>query len=209
MNSRAVLGEAEPTAANFREALRRIYPDHWAEAWQLYRADTAREVVQAATDLAGDRFMGYSTWKWLTVHGKTGGCPVFQYYFARPRPSMRLERACAASKLAGDPACALDLLALPPSAGGAVHSAEIEYALGNLGLNPVYEWTPDDRRVSDTLQGYLANFIRRGDPNGAGLSHWPKRNGDGESQFMRIDVDTRAQIERRGGRYAFLDRVRA
>ena len=31
-----------------------------------------------------------------------------------------------------------------PPATGAVHSAEIEYVMGNLPTNHVYDWTPDD-----------------------------------------------------------------
>jgi para-nitrobenzyl esterase len=33
--------------------------------------------------------------------------------------------------------------------------------------------TPQDRAVSATLQAYLLNFVRKGDPNGAGLPAWP------------------------------------
>jgi para-nitrobenzyl esterase len=35
-----------------------------------------------------------------------------------------------------------------PPARGAVHSAEIEYAMGNLVTNKVFAWTPDDYKVS-------------------------------------------------------------
>ena len=31
------------------------------------------QVEQAATDLAGDRFIGLSSWRWADLHGKTGG----------------------------------------------------------------------------------------------------------------------------------------
>ena len=58
--------------------------------------------------------------------------------------------------------------------GGAVHSAEIEYALGNLATNLVYAWTPDDYKVSGIMEGYFANFVKTGNPNGPGLPPGPR-----------------------------------
>jgi carboxylesterase type B len=59
-----------------------------------------------------------------------------------------------------------------PAARGAAHSAEIEYALGNSPTNKVYAWTPDDYKVSETMQSYFANFIKTGNPNGTDLPTW-------------------------------------
>jgi para-nitrobenzyl esterase len=88
-----------------------------------------------------------------------------------------------------------------------VHSAEIEYALGNLPLNKVFAWTPEDFKVSETMQGYFENFIKKGDPNGPGLPTWPVgTERGGEVQRMRIDVESRAEPEPRA-RYLFLDQV--
>jgi para-nitrobenzyl esterase len=95
----------------------------------------------------------------------------------------------------------------PPPARGAVHSAEIEYALGNLSLNPVFAWTADDHKVSATMQGYFANFVKTGDPNGAGLPAWPRGDAaNGQVQRIRIDVDTHAEPEPTA-RYRFLDQA--
>ena len=95
----------------------------------------------------------------------------------------------------------------PPPARGAVHSAEIEYAMGNLGTNKVYAWTPEDQKVSAVMQDYFANFIKTGDPNGQDLPKWPAVKSDGPVQFMRIDVQTGAETEQHGGRYQVLDRL--
>jgi len=91
-----------------------------------------------------------------------------------------------------------------PPAKGAVHSAEIEYALGNLPTNKVFAWTPDDYQVSKTMQGYFANFIKTGNPNGAGLPQWPaasQQNG----QYLRLDVTTKAEPDQTRARYQFLE----
>jgi para-nitrobenzyl esterase len=174
-----VLGREKPTRENYRNALKRLYGDLAEDALKAYPAASDRDVVQAATDLAGDRFIGYSSWKWADLHGKTGGKPVFVYLYAQPRPRT------------------------PPSRG-AVHSAEIEYALGNLDTNKVYAWTPDDYAVAKVMQAYFANFIKTGDPNGGGLPKWPAANGPGGARFMRIAVESRAEPERRRDRYQFL-----
>ncbi len=95
----------------------------------------------------------------------------------------------------------------PPPARGAVHSAEIEYAMGNLSKNSVYAWTPDDYRVSEMMQSYFANFIKTGNPNGQGLPEWPQMNRDRMVRFMRLDVESRSETEQHRDRYLFLDQV--
>ena len=87
-----------------------------------------------------------------------------------------------------------------------MHSAEIEYALGNLATNQVYAWTPEDYKVSEIMETYFANFVKRGDPNGAGLPEWPAVKNGQPVQIMRLDVSSHAEPERHEERYLFLDR---
>jgi para-nitrobenzyl esterase len=151
---------------------------------KLYPATTTEEVMQAAADLASDRFISYSTWKWADLHAKTGGAKVYRYLYARPRPAMKTGNT--------------------PPARGASHSAEIEYALGNLGSNDVYAWTPDDYKVSTAMQNYFANFIKKGNPNGTGLPDWPALS---TGKIMRLDVESRAETDTTRARYLFLDQL--
>ena len=206
MTWRALLGGDEPTPENYEKAVRKLYGPRAEEALQLYPAKTRDEVIEAATDLAGDRFIGYSTWKWFDLHTKTGGRNVYRYLYAHPRPPMTPEMGDARPGLAGGVVRGQNpnAVAMPP-ARGAVHSAEIEYALGNLASNKVYAWTKEDYKVSELLQGYFANFIRKGDPNGAGLSRWPAVSQGGAVQVMRIAVDSRVEDDRHRARYLFLD----
>ena len=37
----------------------------------------------------------------------------------------------------------------------------------------MHAWTEDDYAVSRVMEGYFANFIKTGDPNGPGLPQWP------------------------------------
>jgi para-nitrobenzyl esterase len=205
--ARSVLNREEATPENLKKAIERLYQDHGAEVAKEYSASTNEEALQTATDLASDRFIAFSTWKWVDLAASTGGKPVYRYYYARPRPAMAASMGNVTAGLAGGivrndsstPANAR------PTPKGAVHSSEIEYALGNLATNKVYSWTPDDFKVSTAMEQYFANFVKTGDPNGADLPAWPKAEGSGVSQFLRIDVQTQAETERHRGRYVLLD----
>jgi para-nitrobenzyl esterase len=189
--ARAVLGQAEPTPDNYTKALRALFGEAADEALRLYPGATNDEVTQSATALAGDRFIAFSTWKWIDTHARTGGKPVYRYFYSRPRPAMNPGKGTAGP------------------ARGAAHSAEIEYAMGNLATNDVYAWTPDDHRISETFQGFFANFVKTGSPNGGSLPQWPATGRDDDVQVMHIDVDTRAEPDTSRPRYLFLDGIYA
>jgi para-nitrobenzyl esterase len=193
----AILGREQPTVENYRKALQRFYNDKADEIFKLYPASNETEVMDAAQDLAGDRFIGYSTWKWMDLATRTGGKPTYYYLYAHPRPAMRTETGNAGGG-SGSQATANQR----PRPRGAVHSAEIEYAMGNLDSNQVYAWTSDDYKVSKVMQEYFANFIKTGNPNGPGLPNWPAFD---KAQRMIIDVNTRAERENVRARYEFLN----
>ena len=208
MNGRSVLGREEATRENFEKAVNRLYGEHGQEVLKEYAASDDGGVRQAATDLASDRFIAYSTWKWVDIAGKTGGKPVYRYYYARARPRMSPEMGNATAGLAGGVVRGSGGAVNPaPVPLGAVHSAEIEYALGNLANNKVYAWMPEDYKVSATMEDYFANFIKTGNPNGAGLAKWPAANSGDTVQFLRIDVDTHSEPEPHRGRYLVLDKL--
>jgi len=77
-----------------------------------------------------------------------------------------------------------------PKATGAVHSADIEYAMGNLYTNRVYDWQQDDFVVSEIFQSYYLNFVKTGNPNGLGVTEWPAINNKVVPGVLQIDVDT-------------------
>lgn len=170
----AVLGRNDPTVANYRQALQRLFPGQAEEAFRHYPASNEAEVREAARDLASDRFISYSTWKWIDMATKTGDQPSYYYLYTHPRPKSH----------------------------GAVHSAEIEYALGNLDYNKVYEWTEDDYLVSKVMQDYFANFIKSGNPNGRGLPRWPRF---AQGQRMILNANSHAEGDKVRARYEFLD----
>jgi para-nitrobenzyl esterase len=94
-----------------------------------------------------------------------------------------------------------------PEAIGAPHACEIEYCMGNLHLVKDFAWTPEDYKVSETMQNYFANFIINGDPNGAKLPIWPAaKPGEKNPDVMIIDVESKSIKANDDGRYRFLDK---
>ena len=167
---------------------------------KAYAAEDADEVWQAATDLASARFISLGTWKWTELQMKTGGEPVYPYLYTRVRPSYL--------GMPGQPAGAATRCACRAAAPrGAAHSAEIQYAMGNLDLDPRYAWEPEDRRVSATMQAYFVNFIKTGNPNGPGLTRWPAYDAATNYQRMRIDVEPKAEPETERARFQVLEAI--
>ena len=206
MTYQMVLGPAAPTLDNYRTAMQKLYGERATEALKQYPAATDAEVEQAANNLAGDRFIAYSTWKLADAQLQTGGQPVYRYLYARPRPAMTPEMGNATANLAGGVTRGTGAAAPAPPAKGAVHSAEIEYALGNLPTNKVFAWAPDDYKLSEVMQGYFANFIKTGNPNGSGLPTWPAASQQG-GQVLRLDVTTKAEPDQTRPRYQFLEQA--
>jgi len=168
----AILGNAPLTIANYQAALQKRYGADAERMFQLYPAASDADVQRAATELASDEFIAMSTWNWFDHHRLTGW-PTYYYYYTHVRPQPTAYKANG------------------PAAYGALHSSEIEYALGNLDANPAYAWTDADRKVSATMSAYWANFIKTGNPNGGDLPLWPQAPKDaGQIQRQVIDVDT-------------------
>ncbi|GAB3585236.1 carboxylesterase/lipase family protein [Hymenobacter daeguensis] len=201
----SLLGQTPPTLGNYRAAVQKLYGPRADEALQRYAATTDAEAEQAATDLAADRFTAYATWKWADLHGQTSGQPVYRYLYAHPRPAMTPAMGNATAGLAGGVVQQPASAPKTPLAKGAVHSAEIEYALGNLATNKVYAWTPADYQLSKTMQAYFVNFIKTGNPNGTGLPAWPTINRPPAGQILRLDLTTQVMLEPHRARYEFLD----
>ena len=136
-------------------------------------------------------FLGYATWKWIDVHGRTGASPVYRYSFDRKIP------VAPGTKVDGVPATAADV--------GARHAGEIEYVFGALDTVKGAPWEPADRQLSDLMMTYWSNFARTGDPNGPGLPKWPSHAGPHGPLVMHLDVTSHAAPDALKARYEALD----
>jgi para-nitrobenzyl esterase len=57
------------------------------------------------------------------------------------------------------------------------------------------------------MQTFWTNFARTGDPNNAGLPHWPTYDAAGNWQVMRLSADPAAAPDQHRDRYLFLQQV--
>ena len=190
---------------NFITAVKKAYPEKFEEMLKLYPYGSETEIEISATALASDRFIAYSTWKWFDLHRKNSDKPVYRYLYSKLRPPLvdeNLAPGLAGGTRPRDPNYKM------PEPIGAPHACEIEYCLGNLHLIKEYAWTPDDFKVSKTMQNYFANFIKTGNPNSAGLSEWPSiAPKDKNPPVMIIDVESKSVNASDDARYEFLDKT--
>ena len=199
---RAVLAGGDPTPETLTDAIRKFYGDKAEPVLKAYAATTTDEVFEAAAHLASARFISYGTWKWTELHMQTSGKPVFRYLYAKVRP--------AYLGMPGQPPPA-------PSPGrggaqqaqaprGAVHSAEIQYPMGNLDLDRRYAWEPADYDVSKTMQAYR-ELHQDGQARRSGASALACLRAGTNYQRMRIDATSQAGPEPHRDRYLALDAV--
>ncbi|MDD6159509.1 MAG: carboxylesterase family protein, partial [Oscillospiraceae bacterium] len=95
-----------------------------------------------------------------------GNKPVYLYYFDRQQPG--------------------------ENKFGAFHAADLYYAFGTLYRN----WRPFDEvdyRISHDMIDYITNFVKTGDPNGAGLATWEPATVESQ-QFMHFGDEEAAMM---------------
>jgi para-nitrobenzyl esterase len=201
-----LLGSAPRTPEAFAAAVEKEFGDRAADVLKAYPGTTSNEVTASGTALASDQFIAFGTWKWIDAHARTSTKPVYRYYYSHPRPAMRPEMGNAVAGTAGGVIRGGDG-PRPPAPTGAVHSADIEYAMGNLTGNATFAWTPADHKVSETFQSFVANFVKTGNPNGPGLPHWPVVTDPGPTQVMQIDVESMPVPDTTRARYQLLDEI--
>jgi para-nitrobenzyl esterase len=175
----AIMGNYPFTKNNFKKAVQLSFGNKAEEILKVYAVNSDDDVAQVSTDLAGDLFMGFSTWRWTNFQTKTRTSPVYRYYYTHPHPLSKR----------------------------AVHSAEIEYAMGNLPYNNKYAWTDDDYKVSNVMQQYFANFIKTGNPNSSGLPNWPKTSSSNIVPVMHIGVIPKVVPAQNDVRYEVLEKI--
>ncbi|MCA6074049.1 carboxylesterase/lipase family protein [Fulvivirga sedimenti] len=194
------------TEENYIAKVKQLYPEEYQEVLKLYPHSSTKEIEYSATDLASDRFIAYSTWKWFDLHRDNSNQPVYRYLYSKLRPPLRDKNL--ASGLAGGTVRRDSDAPQMPEPIGAPHACEIEYCMGNLHLVEDYAWTPEDFKVSETMQNYFANFIKTGNPNGDELPQWDvAKTNDKTPPVMVIDTTSKQILAENDARYQFLDKA--
>lgn len=206
MDPAFILRGKSATIANLKSNIESLYKIPADTLLSLYGINNDSDIMKVqGFQLAGDAFIVYSTWKWINLLKNTNTQPVYRYMFCRPRPDMLMKDKVAG--LAGGVQDKKEGMPEPRKTPGAVHSADIEYSMGNLSTNEVYAWDADDYKVSDIFESYYANFIKTGNPNGLGLPEWTPVNGQDVDPVMYIDVNTYQKIDpKMKKRYEYIDK---
>ena len=153
------------------------------EALTHYPDGSTAAIIASAKALGGDLVINHGAWGWIEAARRHGKAPLFRYQFnkAPKTPTHWFPK---------DPA------------PGAFHSCEIPYVFKTLDA---FDWniTDADWKVSEMTANYWVNFIKTGDPNGAGLDHWPSyRNA--ERPVLSLDIETSVDLDLHGARHRFL-----
>jgi para-nitrobenzyl esterase len=181
-----VLNSKTPTTVEtFTTSAHTQFGDKAEDFLALYPSATDAEAIRSASDLAGDRSIGFNTWRWLEAQVATGQSPVYRYHFELASPGDKNHAAIL----------------------GAFHSDDIEYVFGTLESRPGATWRPEDHRLSDQIGSYWTNFARTGDPNNTGLPLWPTYNEKDGWQVMHLDATSQAKPDTLRARYLFLNTV--
>ena len=205
-NWKSILGDAEPTKENYTNAVKKLYPTNTDEILKLYAVNSDSDVIVVATSLASDRTNAFGSWRWVDLHTKTNS-PVYRYFFTKARPGLMADINKSPRKDPSDGEATAKNFSGLGFFQGAVHSAEIEYALGNLPSNRVYDWQPSDYMVSAIMQEYFVNFIRTKNPNGTGLPYWPLYQSWQKDPIMFIGYDTHRAPDKTRERYLYFDKI--
>jgi len=180
-------GAGGPAKDNFAAALQAIATKDFAaksdEFLKLYPSENDEQAKRSLDDYEGDRFIAFSTWRWIDAQLRTGKSPVYRYRFDMDH--------------AKDPKRG-------PDEAGAYHSAEIEFVFGALDSETWISWRPEDHQLTDLIRKYWSNFAKKSDPNGPGLPNWPTYNADTGYEVMHLDANPKAQKDMHRARYEFL-----
>jgi para-nitrobenzyl esterase len=143
------LGRAANADA-FRAQVQKRYGSFAAEFLKLYPAGSNEQALASYKQASRDRNR-VSMYLWAKARSRTAKTPSYTYFFTRAIPWPQHPEF------------------------GAFHSAELPYIFDNLYRLP-RPWQPVDHRVSRIFSSFLINFVKTGDPNGAGLPHWAAYN---------------------------------
>jgi len=138
-------GSQPLTPEEFKANAKKQYGGRAGEYLELFPAENPEQLAETQ-NMMSTLFFGLQNYTWAKMQSEKGQNNAFMYFFTRIPP--------------GDPNY------------GAFHSAEFSYALHTL-RNWRRPFEQADYDLEKTMSGYWVNFVKTGNPNGAGLPEWP------------------------------------
>ena len=163
--ARSLTDVTKITAKNFADELTQAWGSLPPPLLSAYPFTTDADARTARLHLERDLRFGWDMWAWARLASKRS-TNVFYYRFTMspPFPSNG-----------------------PRADWGPSHFADLWYMFDHLDQEP-WKLRPSDRTLARTMAGYWANFVKTGDPNGAGLPRWPtfspSATGDGKVLWL-------------------------
>jgi para-nitrobenzyl esterase len=129
--------------------LQRMHGQRAPQAAAAYLAAANGQTAAACRAASSDLWLA-ALWHWADHRVRTVRQPIFVYLFDHVPPGPDASRY------------------------GAFHTADVPYVLATLDAAPQRGYSDVDRAVSALASAYWLNFVKSGDPNGAGLPVWPE-----------------------------------
>jgi len=151
-------GTTFPAAAGAADLRRRLgarFGERSAAAERFYPCTDDATARNASLTLVGDDLFAGGVWQAARAHARVA--PTYVYHFDHPQPFSAGQRFSEAED---------------PATLGVFHSAEYPYVFGSTAVL-TRDWGGADRRMTELMQSCWLQFAKSGDPNGAGLPHWP------------------------------------
>jgi para-nitrobenzyl esterase len=156
--SRSLVDVTRVKSATFAADIERRFGALPPPLIEAYPHATDREAQQARLDFERDLRFAWDMWTWARLQS---GRAFFYYFLQRPPfPAGSVQ-----------------------DGWGASHFAELWYTFDHLDQE-AWSWSPADRRLARQMTGYWTNFIKTGNPNGAGLTHWPVFGDDAHTLHL-------------------------
>lgn len=159
----------------YRDMARTNFPADTEGFARAFPASNDPEALQALRDVFRDVAFGWPSWAWATLQTRTGGRPVYFYYFDQ-----------------------LSENTIMRGTRGATHVAEMPFIYGfNFGGS----MSQVDTHMSQIMERYWINFVKTGNPNSTALPYWTEFRPDTPSVmymkegFFLSTVPNRPQMD--------------
>ncbi len=160
-----IMGRPVP-AKQFIEDIKKQFGANAEKLLAQYKAGNDDEAASSQGDLSRDQTFGVQGYTWATLQSEKGKAPIYVYNFNRKLPA-----------------------STPANDFGAFHTGEVPYAYNNLHTVNNRPFTKEDYELADHMSTYWVNFVKTGNPNGAGLTQWPAYKKE-TKQIMQLDAKT-------------------